>query len=1213
MTRSRWCSMRDRLRLSGSPPRLNKRPNILHFEDRVVPAVGAAANALALNDLEPTLSAAVQREWDVDPETQTNRWVVHLREVESLNSIAANGAALTPVAGLTNTFIAEWPAAQTISNQAELISGVASADWYYPLVPRQQDLRYIPNDPLFSSEWHLYNTGQGGGTTGVDIRATTAWNLTTSTGEPIRGDGVVVAIVDNGLQRTHPDLVDNYLASQSYDFNNNDSDPSPISTGYHGTAVAGVIGARGSNGIGVSGVAPNVSLAGLRLIAGPTDDALEAAALGYHQQDIDIYNSSWGPKDGIEWLKAPGPLTQTAIASGVQNGRGGLGNIYVWAAGNGRTSADNINYDGYANSRNVIAVGAIDNNGKQTWYSEPGAPMLVTAYSGGDTIQVTTTDLVGSNGKNGLSDLNYTNQFTGTSASSPIVSGVVALLLQANPNLSYRDVEHILVGSARKNDPTDADWVVNGAGHPVNHKYGFGAVDAESAVLLAKQWIPVGQELSLSRTFDVPQPISDNNANGVSTSVHFAEDIRVEHVEVELSATHASRGQLEVILTSPSGTQSVLAQSHGDSGADFSGWVFSSVRHWDESSVGTWTLTVRDRVTGVTGTLDHWSLRIYGTAPRGPAITNFETNEIVYLENGTAPLTSSLTIDLPASGLIGGATVIIAGGFQASEDQLLFTDQNGITGAFVDNKLTLSGLSLKSDYETALRSILYQNSSDNPSTVVRHLSIQIRDGVGIAGNAVFRDLQVVRVNDAPSFAIGSDVVRDEDAGQQVISGWATAISAGADEDTQTITFEVVSNSNPTLFTSGPTVTSDGTLTFETAANASGSSTIQLRLKDNGGTSAGGVDASDIQSFSITIEPVNDAPTTLADQFTITEDFPLTILPWTLLLNDHDVEDDSLAVVDMTQPTRGAMTSNADGSYTYTPDANFFGVDQFTYLATDGQAESGPTIVTISVLPVNDAPTANDDWVDIASARPIRIAVLNNDVDVDNDVIRVLAYSRPLKGRLTRDGDALSFLPVAGAVGADSFTYTVADVKGATSTATVHLNLIDSTPPKIIDVRIWNGTRFVSITGASRPVWPWSQVHRIRFVFSEDVSTDDNLLSLSGAITGSSILNSIYDSATHSLTASFNSLHPDRYRLRLDAAGVADASGNALATDWVRSFAILPGDFDGNGLVDNRDLIGIRRNFTAPGKRYAILADIDGNGIVNMLDYIGARQFLGKRI
>jgi subtilisin-like proprotein convertase family protein/endonuclease/exonuclease/phosphatase family metal-dependent hydrolase len=498
---------------------------------------------------------------------------------------------------------------------------VAAVDEAYAPASRQQQKRFVPDDPLYSQQWHLQNTGQQAGTAGEDARLTTAW-------DSARGTGVVIGVVDDGLQYTHPDLAPAYRADLSYDFNGNDADPLPGTGDDHGTAAAGVAAARGNNGVGVSGAAPGASLAGIRLISAVTSDQQEANGLTYKPQDISIYSNSWGPNDDGLTLEGPGPLTRAAMGNAVQTGRGGLGSIYVWAAGNGLDANDNSNYDGYANSRYTIAVAAVDNKGKQSWYSEPGANIFVAAPSSGGTATtdgagITTTDRTGADGYNvsataspgNLSDRNYTNDFGGTSSATPLVSGVVALMLEANPNLSWRDVQHVLANSARRNDPADAGWSQNGAGKWVNHKYGFGVVDATAAVNLAKTWTTVGPEVSAtSGTITVGQSIPDNNATGIASSFTMGADIRVESVEIVFSATHASRGNLQVVLTSPSGTQSVLAEKHSDTGANYSGWTFSTVRDWGESSRGTWTLTVSDRTAGTTGTFGSWAMNVYGTA-----------------------------------------------------------------------------------------------------------------------------------------------------------------------------------------------------------------------------------------------------------------------------------------------------------------------------------------------------------------------------------------------------------------------------------------------------------------------------------------------------------------------------------------------------------------------------------------------------------------------
>src|SRR5262245_51460746 len=324
----------------------------------------------------------------------------------------------------------------------------------WPLLARMPAKKLLPNDPLFPRQWHLRNTGQSGGTPGVDLNVASAWNS-------FLGDGVLVGIVDDGLQTAHPDLLANASTSLDYDFNDDDLDANPADLDFdtHGTQVAGLVGARGNNGLGVSGVAPRATLVGVRLLGGPTTDLLEAEALAYANDILSIKNNSWGAADGTGLLEDIGPLAAAALAQGVQSGRGGRGTIFVFSAGNGRLVGDNANYDGYVNSLSAIAVGAVSDQGTQASYSESGACLTVVAPSGSAARpRIVTTDLAG---LDGADPGDYTTNFTGTSASAPLVSGVIALILQANPQLSWRDVREILMRSATVNDPADVDWATN--------------------------------------------------------------------------------------------------------------------------------------------------------------------------------------------------------------------------------------------------------------------------------------------------------------------------------------------------------------------------------------------------------------------------------------------------------------------------------------------------------------------------------------------------------------------------------------------------------------------------------------------------------------------------------------------------------------------------------------------------------------------------------
>ena len=508
----------------------------------------------------------------------------------------------------------------------------------YPLIDRQHYPRWTPNDPYFSDQWHLENTGQDNGVSGEDVNITGAWNS-------VRGTGVVIGVVDDGLEWDHDDLKTNYESTLDYDYCNYDGNPNPAGWDAHGTAAAGVAAATGNNGVGVSGAAPDASLAGLMLIACGNSDSDEANALSHLNNDIDIYSNSWGPSDNGQTLSGPGPLMIAAFEDDAYNGRNGLGNVITWAAGNGLSNEDDSNLDGYANSRFTISVTAVDHDGDQTNYGEPGANVLISAPSDGSGVGITTTDNAGNNG---YTSSDYTSSFGGTSSATPLVSGVIALMMEANSNLTWRDVQQILVESARKNDPNDDGWNTNGAGLEFNHKYGFGVVDAGHAVDLATNWETLDPEVNLSSgRITVSQTVPDNEPNNpVISSFAVSESIRVESVDVIFDADHTYRSDLDVTLISPDGTESELVNyfSNRDSGNNYNEWQFNSVQHWGEISKGTWTLEVYDDGNQDEGIWNHWELVIHGTEidldSDGDGITDSNETD-VYGTNPDNPDTDS--------------------------------------------------------------------------------------------------------------------------------------------------------------------------------------------------------------------------------------------------------------------------------------------------------------------------------------------------------------------------------------------------------------------------------------------------------------------------------------------------------------------------------------------------------------------------------------------
>ncbi|HMP90980.1 MAG TPA: S8 family serine peptidase [Kiritimatiellia bacterium] len=565
-------------------------------------------------------------------------------------------------------WIVEAGDSATAMELAALLRGMPGVKTAEPMLARQQTKKFTPNDPLFSNQWHLRNSGQFNGVAGVDARITNAW-------AQYRGTDVFIAIIDDGLQTAHPDLAANVNTEIDWDFNFNDNDPNPGFGDDHGTACAGIAAAVGNNGIGLSGAAPEATLVGLRLISLEATDEQEAAAMNWSNSIIQIKNNSWGPSDNGATLEAPGPLTTAALSNAAVHGRGGLGVLNFWAGGNGLQALDNSNFDGYANSIYTIAIGAVANTGVQSWYSEPGANLVITAPSSGYNLLgantgVWTTDRTGIPG---YSSGDYTGNFGGTSASTPLAAGIAALMLEANPALNWRDVQEIFIRSATRNHPVDSDWHPNGAGLWFNHKYGGGMVNASAAVAMAETWTNLGTHLVIiTNQPDLNVSIPDNNQSGITQTFMVTNAMRVEHAVVTVDIQHTWRGDLRIQLVSPANTTSVLAMVRNDNGNNFEYWSFMTVRNWGESSAGEWKLFIADLLDQDTGQLKFAGLTLYGSdAPTPlnvppvfyplPDLNVFDGNNISFTVKAVDPVDQD-EVTLSATNLPPGADFVHTNG-----------------------------------------------------------------------------------------------------------------------------------------------------------------------------------------------------------------------------------------------------------------------------------------------------------------------------------------------------------------------------------------------------------------------------------------------------------------------------------------------------------------------------------------------------------------------
>ena len=545
-------------------------------------------------------------------------------------------------------------------------------------------------DPLYPHQWHLRNTGQtafadSGGSRNQDLR------LGGILSRGPFGDGVKVAVVDTGLETCHPDLAASIEVDASYNFNApltavgdaqaawpaaETADPFNVhTTGDHGTSVAGLIAAGARNGIGGRGVAPGARLRGYNILnaldydTGVFLDAMGASFMAPDSSDVDVFNMSFG---SLGYPASAGLAEEAVFAYGVRRLRAGLGAVYVKSAGNGfsecgalhdslndQIGCSNANGDDVNSLPYVIVVGGLDANGKRASYASAGANLWVSAPAGEYGVYspaMLTTDQAGSEIGYGVTygdriagrpDVNpygdYTSLFNGTSSAAPNAAGVVAILLDANPELTWRDVKHILADTARSVDPSVGSvratfggvsrvvqdrWVRNGAGYRFHNWYGFGGVHANAAWRAARRYVPGSLgPARRSGWFNASGgrvAIPDNDGGGAEQSLAVAgmsDTANIEAVILEVGIDHPFPHDLGIELTSPAGTRSVVNPVYNDvlaldrTGAPLT-WRLLSNTFYGEGLNGDWTLSLFDGAEEDTGTLNGWRLRFhYGEHP----------------------------------------------------------------------------------------------------------------------------------------------------------------------------------------------------------------------------------------------------------------------------------------------------------------------------------------------------------------------------------------------------------------------------------------------------------------------------------------------------------------------------------------------------------------------------------------------------------------------
>ncbi|NXM23465.1 FURIN protein, partial [Oxyruncus cristatus] len=472
----------------------------------------------------------------------------------------------------------------------------------------KRDVFMEPTDPKFPQQWYLVSAGIG------SVPLSTSWNSGTSL---ISAKGALSARPKHTWVR-----IAEAVASAR---------PCTPCTSYecavscfgcrHGTRCAGEVAAVANNGICGVGVAYNARIGGVRMLDGEVTDAVEAHSLGLNPNHIHIYSASWGPEDDGKTVDGPARLAEEAFFRGVSQGRGGLGSIFVWASGNGGREHDSCNCDGYTNSIYTLSISSTTQYGNVPWYSEACSSTLATTYSSGNQNekQIVTTDL----------RQKCTELHTGTSASAPLAAGIIALALEANKNLTWRDMQHLVVQTSKPAHLNANDWVTNGVGRKVSHSYGYGLLDAGAMVSLAKNWTTVGPQRKcvidilaeprdIGKRLEVRRKVDAclGKANYIS---------RLEHAQARLTLSYNRRGDLAIHLVSPMGTRSTLlaARPHDFSADGFNDWAFMTTHSWDEDPSGEWVLEIENTSDANNyGTLTKFTLVLYGTATDSPSISN---------------------------------------------------------------------------------------------------------------------------------------------------------------------------------------------------------------------------------------------------------------------------------------------------------------------------------------------------------------------------------------------------------------------------------------------------------------------------------------------------------------------------------------------------------------------------------------------------------------
>lgn len=673
-----------------------------------------------------------------------------------------------------------------------------------------------PSDPSYNSQLHLTVIG--------DIE--TIWDEFT-------GDGVITAVYDDGVEYTHPDLAANYDSSLEFTFGGTRYSPDPNgSDDGHGTSVAGII-AGVSNNIGGVGVAFDATLVGVEFLGDIFNIGLDREALEFGQ-NYDVINASWGFTPLYnDFQNSSDPFSQVsldldALEVAIEDGRDGLGTSFIHSAGN---DFINHNGDGFNSHRFTTSIAATEIDGFIADYSNHGTSILVSAPADNFT-----TDLTGSDG---YTNGNYFSSFNGTSASAPVVSGIVALMYEAEEGLGWRDVQNILAISASHTGSdfsggstsfengtwfgnSATNW--NGGSMSFHQSYGFGQVDAFAAVRMAEAWLEIYDDAltsanEVSMSFDGGSgSITDNSTLTRTITVGANDNMMIEDITLTVDIFHTWSGDLTITLISPDGTEYIVVEGEGGSTDVDDSWNFGITGELAAFSEGTWTLEILDSALGDTGTLFDWDLTFYGSDVTNDDVYHF-TSDFLYYEGFEA---SRSTVEDSNGGEDWLNFAAIAGDIEA----------NLINGRDIEVDGTLwTSLASDADIEN-----FYSGDGDD-DIIGSSVANEIHGGRGddtIDGRSGHDEIHGGQGNDMLIGGGGNDTLHGGD-GEDSLDGGTGTDTASYEDSTRNTRVDLNNNARNVGDASGDTLISiEGVITGTGADSLFGVSSVGEYLDGGGG-------------------------------------------------------------------------------------------------------------------------------------------------------------------------------------------------------------------------------------------------------------------------------------------------------------------------------------------------------------------------------------------